>query len=131
MENALIEKRLLDVIEGTENLPKIITKQDTERVKELWTLYEYLPLDKQRQRTNYEALLIAYNIVRDLSQVCYGDIDANGTIGAKDALQVLKFAVGKEPFSGKQKLAAEVDRKEGINAKDALEILKFSVSKIE
>ncbi len=131
LENALIEKRLLDVIEGTENLPQIITKQDKERVTELWALYEYLPLAKQRQMTNYETLFIAYNIVRDLSQVCYGDIDANGTIGAKDALKVLKFAVGKEPFSTKQKLAAEVDRKEGINAKDALEILKYAVGKVQ
>ena len=59
-----------------------------------------------------------------------GDVTEDGSIDAKDALEVLKFAVGKNMLTQKQQLAAEVVGDHAINAKDALEILKFAVGKI-
>ena len=64
------------------------------------------------------------------TDIPYGDVNGDQKIDAKDALQVLKFAVGKIKLTEAQQKAAEVDGKEGINAKDALEILKFAVKKI-
>lgn len=62
--------------------------------------------------------------------IIYGDVNGDRNIDAKDALEVLKAAVGKTTLTEKQKEAAEVDGKEGINAGDALQILRFSVNKI-
>ncbi len=60
-----------------------------------------------------------------------GDVNDDGKIDAKDALEVLKFAVDKTELTEVQQLAAEVVGDDDINAKDALEILKFAVNKIE
>ena len=60
-----------------------------------------------------------------------GDVNADGNIDAKDALEVLKFAVGKTQLTETAQLAAEVIGDDAINAKDALEILKFAVNKID
>ena len=65
------------------------------------------------------------------TNILLGDISGDQKIDAKDALNVLKFAVGKLDLTEDQQKAAEVDGKEGINAKDALEILKYAVKKIE
>ena len=64
------------------------------------------------------------------TEIPYGDVNGDQKIDAKDALEILKFAVGKAQLTPEQQAAAEVDGKEGINAKDALEILKFAVEKI-
>ena len=64
------------------------------------------------------------------TDIIWGDVNEDTKVDAKDALQVLKYAVQKTELTAKQQLAAEVDGKEGINAKDALEILKYSVKKI-
>lgn len=59
-----------------------------------------------------------------------GDVNSDQKVDAKDALWVLKYAVGKIQFTENQLQAAEVTGDGLCNAKDALEILKFSVSKI-
>ena len=51
-------------------------------------------------------------------------------IDAKDALWVLKYAVGKTELTQSQFQSAEVTGDGLCNAKDALEILKYSVNKI-
>ena len=58
-----------------------------------------------------------------------GDVNGDGQINAKDALEVLKQSVGKVTFTQQQKNAADVNRDEKIDAKDALEILKKTVGK--
>ena len=58
-----------------------------------------------------------------------GDINDDGSINAKDALEVLKYSVEKVEFTDKQKRAGDVNKDEVINAKDALEILKYTVNK--
>ena len=63
--------------------------------------------------------------------VRYGDVNEDGAVNAKDALQVLKFAVNKTTLSETQQTAAMVTKDEEINAKDALEILKYAVGKID
>ena len=61
----------------------------------------------------------------------YGDVNNDGNVDAKDALEVLKFAVGKTNLTAEQQLLAEVVGDSNINAKDALEILKYAVNKID
>ena len=63
--------------------------------------------------------------------ISYGDVNEDGKVDAKDALEILKASVGKVELTDSQKLVAEVDGKEGIGAKDALEVLKYTVKKIE
>lgn len=58
-----------------------------------------------------------------------GDLNGDTKIDAKDALQVLKYAVGKAEFTIVQELNADVNEDSSINAKDALEMLKYSVGK--
>lgn len=58
-----------------------------------------------------------------------GDVDENGAVNAKDALQVLKAAVGKitlTPFAAR---LADCNGDGLVNAKDALEILRYTVGK--
>ncbi len=64
------------------------------------------------------------------TDITLGDVNGDDAVNAKDALEVLKFAVGKTDLTADQQKAAEVDGKEGINAKDALQILKYAVKKI-
>ncbi len=59
-----------------------------------------------------------------------GDVTGDGNVDAKDALEVLKFAVGKTVLTQEQQTAGEVIGDGELNAKDALEILKFAVGKI-
>ncbi len=59
-----------------------------------------------------------------------GDVNGDTDINAKDALEVLKFAVAKTVLDQTQQTAAEVVGDDDINAKDALEILKYAVGKI-
>ena len=65
-----------------------------------------------------------------LDWVLYGDLDADNTINAKDALSVLKYSVGKQLFSEAEIEIADVNDDAKVDAKDALDILKYSVSKI-
>ncbi len=58
-----------------------------------------------------------------------GDLNSDEMVNAKDALEVLKAAVGKTQLTDAQKSAADVNKDGTINAKDALEILKKSVGK--
>ena len=58
-----------------------------------------------------------------------GDVTGDGNIDAKDALAVLKAAVGKQDLTDSQAKAADVNEDGKIDAKDALEILKKSVKK--
>ena len=60
----------------------------------------------------------------------YGDVDGDQVVNAKDALAVLKYAVGKQLFNPTQIILADVNGDEVINAKDALDMLKYAVGKI-
>ncbi len=59
-----------------------------------------------------------------------GDVNEDKDINAKDALEVLKFAVEKISLSDAAKLRADVNLDDNINAKDALDILKYAVGKL-
>ncbi len=60
----------------------------------------------------------------------YGDVDGDEAVNAKDALAVLKYAVGKTLFSEVQMILADPTDDGEINAKDALDILKYAVGKL-
>ncbi len=90
--------------------------------------------DSQKFRLTQEEMDYVTAAVEKIANLQYlaslGDVNEDGEINAKDALEVLKFAVGKTLLTQKQQKAAEVIGDEDINAKDALEILKYSVQKI-
>ncbi|MBR3844481.1 MAG: prolyl oligopeptidase family serine peptidase, partial [Clostridia bacterium] len=60
-----------------------------------------------------------------------GDVNEDSQVDAKDALLVLKSAVGKITLTDGQSNRADVNRDEAIDAKDALDILKYAVGKID
>ena len=65
----------------------------------------------------------------DATAISTGDLNDDERIDAKDALEVLKAAVGKANLTEQQKIAADVNKDGDINAKDALEMLKYAVGK--
>ena len=54
-----------------------------------------------------------------------GDVNGDGTVNAKDALQALRHAVGKTELNAEAQHQADVNGDGKINAKDALEILNM------
>lgn len=60
-----------------------------------------------------------------------GDVNADESIDAKDALETLKSAVGKVKLTEDAALRADVNLDDKIDAKDALDILKYAVGKIK
>ncbi len=66
-----------------------------------------------------------------VTKLPYGDVNGDQKINAKDALEVLKAAVGKLTLTEQQQVLAELNKDGEINAKDALLILKRAVNKIQ
>lgn len=66
-----------------------------------------------------------------VTKLPYGDVNNDGKIDAKDALEVLKAAVGKGELTPTQQVLSELNGDGQINAKDALLILKRAVKKID
>lgn len=56
-----------------------------------------------------------------------GDLDGDGIVDAKDALQVLQYAVGNEMITAEKLIFADVDGNGVCNAVDALCILQMAV----
>ena len=79
--------------------------------------------------TNLSAFDTAITKFNDLIDYREGDTNKDDKIDAKDALDVLKYAVGKMVFNQKQMLSADVDFDKEYNAKDALMILQYAVGK--
>ncbi len=129
-----VDLAIQQVIEAIEALPETVTLEDAVAIQAAREAYNALDENQKQKVTNYEKLVAAEKALADLQQPekpNYGDVNGDGKVDAKDALMVLKFAVGKVQLTEEQQLAAEVDGKEGINAKDALEILKYAVKKID
>lgn len=66
-----------------------------------------------------------------VAPIRYGDVNADGEVGADDALEVLKNVVKLRSFNEHEALAADVDGNHIVEAKDALEILKHVVRLLE
>lgn len=68
-------------------------------------------------------------LTRSAFVVHSGDVDANGKVGAEDALLILKSVVGKITLTTKQKSDADVTYDMVVNANDAQGVLKIVVNK--
>ncbi len=123
-EAAKLVEDMINALPGVD----AITWQDKEQVEAVRKAYEELSQTQKGYVTNLAILEQAEKVLE--TPVKLGDVNGDDSVDAKDALLVLKFAVGKAELTETQQIAAEVDGKEGINAKDALEILKFAVKKI-
>ena len=81
--------------------------------------------------TNRSALNDAWEAYRALqNQAKFGDINADGSIDAQDALLALQHSVGLITLTEEQMARANVDGSEQIDAADALLILQRSVDLI-
>ncbi len=60
-----------------------------------------------------------------------GDVDRNGSVGAEDAILVLKSIVSLETLDDAQVRLADVNGADGISVEDAILILKYLVRLIE
>ena len=58
-----------------------------------------------------------------------GDVDGDGKTSAADALEILKFVVGKVQLTAEQKVIANLNGDSGIGADDALIVLRIVVGK--
>ena len=61
----------------------------------------------------------------------FGDLNGDWFVDAKDALIVLKMAVGKTEITDDALWYGDVDGNGELDAKDALYILKYAVNKID
>lgn len=80
---------------------------------------------------------IAFQVAPEVAEVVTGtdvyapgDLDKDGYYTAKDALEILKKAVGKGNLTPGQEAAANVNQDAKIDAKDALVVLKRAVGKV-
>ena len=94
----------------------------------LKTIYGYAGTEAERYATDNGIIFVALD--QDEKTV-YGDLNGDGTIGASDALEILKFVVGKVQFTQEQQVVADVSGSDGITAADALLVLKIVVGKIQ
>ena len=62
-----------------------------------------------------------------VDDVAYGDVDANGTVEATDALWALQAYVGSRQLDDKAFKAADVNLDKEVNTSDALAILQYAV----
>ena len=86
-------------------------------------------LDENDDFMGYYIEVLDYEIFVEADLAAMGDMDGDGKISAKDALEVLKCVVGKVEFTPVQETVADVNEDGDISAKDALEILKKVVGK--
>jgi hypothetical protein len=93
-----------------------------------FTIYGYAGT-KAEWYANYNR--ITFVALDQDEKIVYGDLNGDGTIGASDALDILKFVVGKVQFTEEQQVVADVSGSDGITAADALHILKMVVGKIQ
>lgn len=68
---------------------------------------------------------------QEYTVVCFGDVNFDHSIDAKDALAILRYAVKKIEFTQLQILAADWEQDHKIDATDALNLLKFAVGKAQ
>ena len=61
------------------------------------------------------------------TNIVYGDVDANGTVEATDALWALQAYVGSRQLDEKAFKAADVNLDKEVNTSDALAILQYAV----
>ena len=76
--------------------------------------FSILPMEREDEQPDTRAL---------------GDVNGDGKIDAKDALETLRMAVLKRPLNAADKIVADVNKDNRVDAKDALEMLKYVVGK--
>ncbi len=133
LKQAQLDKAVAQtVINLINTLPETVTSEDASLVSAVRSAYDGLTETQKTYVTNVEKLLAAEEQLKTEPpvKIPFGDVNGDGKIDAKDALEVLKYAVDKVQFTEQQSLVAEVTGDGDINAKDALEILKYSVNKI-
>lgn len=65
-------------------------------------------------------------VTTEPSDTKLGDVTADDSIDARDALMILKYAAKLEDLNDIQKLAADINKDNAINAGDALKVLRIA-----
>ncbi len=124
-QNELDQKAANQVMNAIDAL----TGEDPQAIQDARTAYEGLT-DTQKQLVTNLAKLEQWE-QQEPENLTYGDVNQDESIDAKDALLILKAAVGKISLTETQQKLAELNDDGHINAKDALLVLQKSVDKIE
>ena len=130
--NADRDKLIADITSGITALSAVTRdssgelKKVNDKINEFCYTYGYYQNNLIKNLKDFDTAITAYNDVIDYTN---GDVNTDTKVDAKDALDVLKFSVGKGTFTQKQKYAADVDNNNKYDAKDALMMLQFSVGK--
>ncbi len=129
-------KNYSQVVEGINALPDASTIENKALDKQVKELEEALALLNVDQRA-----MVSEDVVKRLSDVraaidaakgvAFGDLNGDTKIDAKDALEILKAAVGKVTLTDAQKVTADLNGDTKIDAKDALLVLRKAVDKID
>lgn len=93
--------------------------------------YEKYTTGIQTVNVNYRGIESSFQVTvypKIMAQM--GDIDANGSINASDALQALRHSVKEIALDSNQFIRADVIKDKIVNASDALQILRYSVKEI-
>lgn len=111
-------------------LPATVTEANRKAVEEARAAYNALTAAQKALVKNYETLVKAEKALeKPVDPVMRGDVNGDKKVDAKDALLVLKAAVGKEKLTPEQEKIADLTGDSKINASDALIILKIAVGK--
>ncbi len=60
-----------------------------------------------------------------------GDVSGDGMVDAKDALRILKYAIGQYEIKNEYFTASDIDKNGVVDAKDALRVLKNSIGEFD
>ncbi len=131
-ENSNRDAAVAEVTEGITALSTITREsrsdlqQVNQKINEFCYNHGYYNNDLIENLADFDIAIEKFN---DLLNYREGDTNNDKDVNAKDALDVLKYSVGKGFFDQKQMFAADVDYNNEYNAKDALMMLQYAVGK--
>ncbi len=139
LDKAIHDKNAIDrVMQEIEKLPppNDVKHEHRDHIHSVRDMFEQLTDEQRTGVTNSQKLTDVLSAFDALPpevtvHVLYGDIDCNGVVSAADALEGLKFVVGKATLSEQQTLNGDVDGNGVISAADALLILHKVVGNIQ
>ncbi len=138
LEKSEADKQAADAVVGLiAAIPEQVTLNVKDAVMAARGAYSALTDLQKALVNNYATLVAAEQTIKDLENavnppvdVMYGDVNGDGKDDASDALEILKYVVGKVNFDENQFKAADTNGDSKADAGDALNILKKVVGKL-
>lgn len=125
MNNEYCERSLDYIIYLGDHL-SIVDNMYLEEDKILYVKAEYVDAFQEKVDREWPYFIVKAYDESLFPEISLGDINADASINASDALLVLKCAASMIEFSDDELSAADVTRDGKVNASDALKILKYA-----